>query len=273
MRSNIRNSSTVLVLSLILCGVQLPAHAQGNTTGSSSAGTEGARQRAKASLASSKQDFIQQALETNQAERAMAQLALEQAFSTDVKAYAQQMLQDHTQANKELEALREKTTSTATSGDRTQMRTRSTTASGNTNRRLESVDYRTDTTGSESGLGTAASPAVGSRMGMTEPTGDPAPGMGSDAYKAYGQLSEKHQVSINRMKSLSGSQFDQEYLAAQLTNHEQAIYLYEQQVSNGKDTRLREYARKQLPSLRNHLQQARRISDVLKSSNGDKGSN
>jgi hypothetical protein len=64
------------------------AHGQGNTSGSAAEN----RQTANPSPGVGAQDFVQQIKELNQAKRAMAQMALQQASSTAVKAYARQML-------------------------------------------------------------------------------------------------------------------------------------------------------------------------------------
>jgi predicted outer membrane protein len=209
---------------------------QGNTSDS----TAEHRQTANASPDVGARDFVQHIKELNQAERAMAQMALQQASATAVKAYARQMLDDHAQLE-------------------------------NDHAGIENVDNRTDTTGSESGLGVAASPAVGSRMGRTDPTGDPAPGMGSDAYKDFSSLSEKHQVSMNRMKDLSGTRFDREYLSAQITLHRQSIEVFEGQADGAQHPLLKQYAAKRLPVLRKHLQEATRIQKGLAGTRANDG--
>lgn len=222
----------VLVPAVALVCLWTPAvnaqdNGQGNTSGSAAE-----NRPADASPGVAARDFVGQVMELNQAERAMAQMALQQASSTAVKAYARQMLDAHAQLEKD-------------------------------NAALESVDNRTDTTGSESGLGVAASPAIGSRMGRTDLTGDAAPGMSSDAYRDFGGLSEKHQVSMNRMKDLSGTRFDREYLSAQITLHRQSIGLFEGQAAGAQHPLLKQYATKRLPVLRKHLQEATRIQKSL----------
>ncbi len=203
------------------------AQGQGNTSGSAAE-----NRHSDASPGVEARDFVQHVQELNQAERAMAQMALQQASSTAVKAYARQMLDAHAQLEKE-------------------------------NTGIENVDNRTDTMGSASGLGVAASPAIGSRMGRTDPTGDPAPGMSSNAYKDFSGLAEKHQVSMNRMKDLSGIQFDREYLSAQITLHRQSIELFEGQAAGAQPPLLKQYAAKRLPVLRKHLQEATRMHKSL----------
>lgn len=284
----------VLVPGIALACLWIPnVNAQGNSQGNASGSAAENRQTAHASPGIFAQDFVQQVMEVHQAERAMAQMALQQASSTAVKAYARQMLDDHAQAEKELESMRAslslvgaarpngnattagRTDRPVTTRDNNQMPERSSsressaTAAGNTG--IENVDNRTDTTGSESGLGVAASPAIGSRMGRTDHTGDPAPGMSSDAYKDYSQLSEKHQVSVNRMKDLSGTAFDREYLSAQITLHRQSIQLFEGKTAGAQHSRVKQYAATHLPILRKHLEEATRIQKSLSGNNSNAG--
>jgi putative membrane protein len=87
--------------------------------------------------------------------------------------------------------------------------------------------------------------------------------MSSDAYKDFSGLSEKHQVSMNRMKDLSGTRFDREYLSAQITLHRQNIQLFEGEAAGAQHPLLKQYAAKRLPVLRKHLQEATRIHKSL----------
>ncbi len=294
MKSSRWKISTVVVPGIVLACLWHPlVSAQSNNQGNASGSATERKQTASAPLGTGAQDFVQQVMEVNQAGTAMAQMAMQQASSAAVKTYARQMLEDHAQARQELESIQAtlasggsafpggnsttagRTERPATTRDNGQTPARSSTgesrarASGNTG--TGNVDYRTDTTGSESGLGVAASPAIGSRMGRTDHRGDPAPGMSSDAYKDYSHLSEKYQVSLNRMKDLSGTEFDREYLSAQITLHRQSIRLLEQQTAGARNSRLKQYAGKHLPQARRHLGEATRIQKSLTGSSTNNG--
>jgi len=198
-------------------------------------------------------DFAQQAMELNRAESVLSELVLQQASSAAVQAYARQMIEDHKQAAADLAAIRPARPDDSRAG--------SFTPSGNT--ATKNVDARTDTTGSESGLGVRASPAVGSAIGRTDNVSDPGPGTGSEAYKDYGHLPERYQVTINRLKGLSGTAYDRAYMGAQIEHHQEAITLFEREMGHGDNARLRQYARQRLSVLRKHLAEANRVQKSL----------
>ena len=272
MKSIRRKITNALAPGMVMACLWYPA-VHGQTSNREDTTNRATRQTGGSSPLTAAFDFVRHALEINQAQRVTARLALQQASTDAVKGYARRMLEAHVQAEKELESLQARTTPATTrppsSRDNGQTPEKGSTeernageASGNTG--IENVDSRTDTTGSESGLGIPASPALGSRMGRTDLEGDQAPGMPSAAYdEDHSQLAEKHQVSINRLKRLSGFAYDREYMAVQVKNHRDAIQLYERQVDNGDNARLKQYARQQLPVLREHLREATSIQKML----------
>ncbi|MBO9657272.1 MAG: DUF4142 domain-containing protein [Chitinophagaceae bacterium] len=69
-------------------------------------------------------------------------------------------------------------------------------------------------------------------------------------------LDAEHQQLKTKLMSLSGRAFDSVYIHSQLKDHNMAISLFENQANTGNNSRLREYANKQLPHLRMHLQKA-----------------
>lgn len=273
MKSIRRKITTALAPGMVLACLWHPA-VHGQSTTREDTPTSATPQTGGSSPQTVAFDFVQHAMEINQAQRATARLAMRQASTDAVKGYARRMLEAHVQAEQELESLQARTTPAAATRPpsgrdngqtpekgRTEERTASE-ASGNTG--IENVDSRTDTTGSESGLGIPATPALGSRMGRTDLEGDQAPGMPSEAYdEDHSRLAEKHQVSINRLKPLSGLAYDREYMAVQEKNHRDAIQLYERQVDNGDNARLKQYVRQQLPVLREHLREATSIRKML----------
>jgi putative membrane protein len=57
-----------------------------------------------------------------------------------------------------------------------------------------------------------------------------------------------------------GADFDRQFIADQIQNHQEAIALYEAEARTGHDPRLRRYASETLPMLYRDLQQARAIA-------------
>jgi len=71
-------------------------------------------------------------------------------------------------------------------------------------------------------------------------------------------LEEKDQQKIDHLSTLSGADFDREYIQLIIESHEETIALFEQAISdNGlRDAELRQWAKLKLPELRTHLQEA-----------------
>jgi putative membrane protein len=62
-----------------------------------------------------------------------------------------------------------------------------------------------------------------------------------------------------QLSALSGTAFDQQYLAAQRQDHELQIKLYTDEAQTGTDPDLRAFAAKSLPNLQHHLSQVQAI--------------
>ena len=63
--------------------------------------------------------------------------------------------------------------------------------------------------------------------------------------------------------NLSGPAFDQQFMADQIKNHQEALQLFQAQARTGQDPRLRKYASDTLPMLYRNLQQAQAIAASL----------
>lgn len=63
---------------------------------------------------------------------------------------------------------------------------------------------------------------------------------------------------LTRLKTLKDKEFDQAYIrTVGIDAHEQAVLLFQNQATRGKDPALRAFASRMLPALREHLKQAR----------------
>lgn len=70
-------------------------------------------------------------------------------------------------------------------------------------------------------------------------------------------LDERHQKMIDQMDELEGAAFERRYLRQQLAGHQRAVRLFAAEAEHGKDPEIREFARKNLPVLRQHLKMAK----------------
>src|SRR5207249_2943488 len=65
---------------------------------------------------------------------------------------------------------------------------------------------------------------------------------------------------LSRLTALSGPQFDQQFMADQVKNQQEALALFEGEAQNGQEPQLRRFAREWLPILRRDLQRAEVIT-------------
>lgn len=68
-----------------------------------------------------------------------------------------------------------------------------------------------------------------------------------------------HQAELTRLQALSGLQFDTSYINSQITDHQNTIALFEDEINNGTSANVRSYASKYLPKIQMHLQLAETI--------------
>ncbi len=69
-------------------------------------------------------------------------------------------------------------------------------------------------------------------------------------------LDDRHKNMIDQMDKLEGQAFEQRYLRQQVMAHERAVRLFAAEAEHGQDPEIRDFARKQLPVLRQHLKMA-----------------
>lgn len=70
------------------------------------------------------------------------------------------------------------------------------------------------------------------------------------------KLDAAHQQKIDALRSQSGGGFDSAYVQGQVDAHRTAVSLFEQQVAQGQDADLKQFAQQTLPTLKQHLQHA-----------------
>jgi len=88
----------------------------------------------------------------------------------------------------------------------------------------------------------------------------------SQGILAPAKLDEKHQKEMQKVEKASGAKFDQAYMRDMISDHKQAIALYEKEAKSGKDSAIKSYAEQTLPTLKEHLQMAEATQKDLKQS-------
>lgn len=87
--------------------------------------------------------------------------------------------------------------------------------------------------------------------------------------KLPAEMDEKHQKLYDKLKGLQGEEFDKCYMEAMVKDHEEAVKLFENQAKDGKDADLKKMAADLEPTLKEHLEMARKLCKTVK---GDKES-
>jgi putative membrane protein len=158
-------------------------------------------------LSSSDERFVKEACQGGHMEVNMGKLGVQKAQSTEVKQFAQRLIDDHTKAGTELKQIaaskgltlpeKDHVTSTANDGDRTRVRD-------------------------------------------------------EDADKG-------HDKELKKLEGLSGAEFDRAFATMAVKDHEKDIKLFEKAAQKADDSELKAFAAKTLPTLREHLQQAKSL--------------
>jgi putative membrane protein len=73
------------------------------------------------------------------------------------------------------------------------------------------------------------------------------------------ELPRPLQDSVAQLAGLKGGQFDEAFKQQVITDHENAIALFEKQAAEGADPELKAFAQRRMPQLRDHLEVARRL--------------
>jgi putative membrane protein len=76
-------------------------------------------------------------------------------------------------------------------------------------------------------------------------------------------LEGKQKSEVERLMKLSGDEFDREYMQAMVKDHKEDIEKFERAAKNAKDSDVKSFASKQLPTLKQHLELAERTNKEL----------
>lgn len=74
-------------------------------------------------------------------------------------------------------------------------------------------------------------------------------------------MEKEQQDMLDKLRSLDGNDFTQQYQKDQVTAHEQAVQLFQQYGQNGDNQELSQWAQKTLPTLQDHLDMAKGLQN------------
>jgi putative membrane protein len=87
-------------------------------------------------------------------------------------------------------------------------------------------------------------------------------------YSSLGQtipdtVDARHQALMARLDTLSGHSFDTAYINSQIADHQQTLTIFQNEISNGNNSSVKNYANTYLPHIQMHLQEADSLSKTL----------
>ena len=78
------------------------------------------------------------------------------------------------------------------------------------------------------------------------------------------QPDPKHQKDIERLRALSGAEFDRAYMKHMVADHKKDVAEFQKEARAAKDGDVKDFAAKTLPTLQLHLKMAQRTNDAVK---------
>jgi putative membrane protein len=77
-------------------------------------------------------------------------------------------------------------------------------------------------------------------------------------------MGDEHKRKYENLQEKTGPDFDKEYMDLMVKDHKDDIREFEEQVEDGSDLEIKEWASSKLPTLRNHLEEAERVHETVK---------
>jgi putative membrane protein len=81
------------------------------------------------------------------------------------------------------------------------------------------------------------------------------------------QLSAKDRALKDRLSKLSGEDFDKAYMSDMVKDHTQDVADFQRESNAGTDSDIKDFAAKTLPTLQDHLRQAKEIAPSARAAN------
>lgn len=192
-------------------------------TGTGTSSSASTSSSTSSQLSRADQKFVKDAAKGGMMEVHMGQLGIQKAQNEQVKQYAQRLIDDHTKANAELKQL------AATKGIQ-----------------LPGDDHMAAASSSSSDR-----TKVRASADSSEASGSP----GKSEHSEHG--------SMKKLETLSGTDFDREFVRMAVTDHEKDVKEFEKQAQKGDDADIKAFAQKTAPTLREHLQQAKTLQSQV----------
>lgn len=79
-------------------------------------------------------------------------------------------------------------------------------------------------------------------------------------------LEGKHKKTVDRLSKLSGEEFDRQYMRAMVEDHDEDLKKFEREAEKGKDPEVKQFASKQAPVIKKHLELAKTTEQQVKKS-------
>lgn len=83
-------------------------------------------------------------------------------------------------------------------------------------------------------------------------------------FKMPTQPDESHRKDLSKLAEYSGGKFDREFMSMMVSDHRKVVDMFEDTAKDGKDADVRDFARKMVPSLKEHHRMASDLKDRLK---------
>jgi putative membrane protein len=77
------------------------------------------------------------------------------------------------------------------------------------------------------------------------------------------ELHPDHQAVLDRLRGLSGRDFDLAYILAQIEDHQKTVQLLQWEIGSGQDAPLQQFAAETLPTVFGHLREAQFVASKL----------
>lgn len=83
-------------------------------------------------------------------------------------------------------------------------------------------------------------------------------------FKPATEMDSSHKATMEKLKGLTGADFDKAYVDAMVDDHEDAVDLFKSHSESGKDPELKAFAAKTLPVLQGHMNMIKDIKAKMK---------
>jgi putative membrane protein len=216
---------------------------QGGTGSASQSQTGTSGQSGKSGqLSRTDEQFVRQAARSGNMEVHMGKMGTQKAQNSQVKQFAQKLVDDHGKANSELQQIASRKGITLPQPREGITGTDSSTSDGSS-----SDSSAVGAPGGDSGTSTSSDSQRPGRRGGTIISSDPS----------------QSSSDMKKLHSLSGTDFDREYVSLAAKHHQKSVQNFEQASKTVEDQELKAWIEKTLPTLKEHLQTAQSLQTTV----------